>query len=58
VFTIFGMNQIEPALSQELFRLISENVDDGRTPVQYFAVGIDQRDRIGALFNQRPKALE
>src|SRR6266849_3294898 len=56
--TIFGMNQIQAVPSHELFRQISEKSGGGRTSVQDFAPGVDQRDRIGAVFDERPKALE
>jgi hypothetical protein len=56
--TIFGMNQLQAVLSHELLRLVAENFGGRRTPVQDFALGVDQGDRIGAVFDQRPKALE
>jgi hypothetical protein len=56
--TIIGMNQLEAIPAHELFRLVSEKFGGRRTPVKYFALCIAQRNRIGAVFNERPKALE
>lgn len=56
--TIFRMNEFKAIPPKKLFRVVSENLGGGRTPVQYFAVRIDQRDGIGTVFDKRLKSLE
>ena len=57
MIAIFGMYRVPGSSGRQLFRLVSENLGRGCTFVQYFAIRIDQRDRIGTVLDKRPKSL-
>jgi hypothetical protein len=54
---IFGMNQLQAVPPYQLFGLIPEDLGGRRTSIQYCALRVDQRDRIGTVFDERAKNL-
>jgi hypothetical protein len=56
--SILGMNQVQAVPPDELLRLITEEFRGGSASVEYLSLSVDQRDCIGAVIDQRSKALE
>ena len=54
-FAVFRMNQFKNPAPDEVFIGMAEDAFSGRPRVEHQAGRIDQRDGIGAVFNQRAK---